>query len=204
MAIRAIIFDVGGVLVHDRELAPLHRAWERRLGLVRGTLGDAVFGTPLGFRAMLGQATQAEIWQDVAQRYGLSAQERDELAGEFFQESVWNDELLAYVRSLRPRFKTGVISDAWLETREAIWDRVNGDVFDVIVYSAEEGVCKPGPEIYRRALARLGVEPQEATFVDDRIKNVEGARRLGIHAFLYTDPAGVRQEIERLIQESAE
>jgi epoxide hydrolase-like predicted phosphatase len=203
MAIRAIVFDVGGVLVHDRE-APLHRAWERRLGLARGTLGDAVFGTPANARALIGQATQAEIWQDVAQRYGLSAQERDEFAEAFFEKSVWNDELLAYVRSLHPRFKTGVISDAWLETREAIWDHVNDEVFDVIVYSAEEGVCKPDPEIYRRALARLGVEPHEATFVDDRLENVEGARQLGIHAFLYTDPTGVRQEIERLIEEFAD
>jgi HAD superfamily hydrolase (TIGR01509 family) len=97
-----------------------------------------------------------------------------------------------------------VISDAWLETREAIRDHVNAEGFDVIVYSAEEGFCKPDPEIYRRALARLGVEPHEATFVDDRMKNVEGARQLGIHAFLYTDPVGVRREIERLIQQFAD
>ena len=201
MAIRAVIFDVGGVLVHDSEPAPHHRAWERRMGLARGTLGDAIFDTPIGHRSMIGQATQQEIWQDVAQRYGLSASERDELAATFFEDSVWNVELLEFARSLRPRFKTGVISDAWLETRQAIRDYVNEDVFDVIVYSAEEGVCKPEPEIYKRALARLGVEPHEATFVDDRAHNVEGALRLGIHAFQYTDTAGVCQEIERLIQE---
>jgi len=203
MTIRAVLFDVGGVLVHDRQ-APLHRAWERRLGLAYGTLGDAVFSTPANARALIGQATQADIWQDVAQRYGLSAQERDEFAEAFFGESVWEVELLEYVRALRPRFKTAVISDAWRETREAIRDHVNDDVFDVIVYSAEEGICKPHPEIYTRALARLGVEPREAIFVDDRLKNVEGALKLGIHAFLYTDPAGVRREIERLIQEFAD
>jgi putative hydrolase of the HAD superfamily len=155
----------------------------------------------MGHRAMIGQATQQDIWQDVAQRYGLSDVERDELADGLFQYNVWNVELLEFARSLRPKFRTGVISDAWLGTRQAIHDYVNEDVFDVIVYSAEEGVCKPAPEIYKRALARLGVEPHEATFVDDRAHNVEGARRLGIHTFQYTDIAGVRQEIERLIQE---
>jgi epoxide hydrolase-like predicted phosphatase len=203
MAIRALIFDIGGVLVRDREGAPLHRAWERRLGLAHGTLGDAIWGTPIGARAMVGQVTLHDVWQDMARRYGLSAQEREQLEIDFFADSVWDETLLEYARSLRQRFKTGVISDAWLETREAIQDQVNEDVFDVIVYSAEEGICKPDPEIYRRALARLGVEPYEATFVDDRIKNVEGACRLGIHAFQYTTTAGTRKEIERLIQENA-
>jgi HAD superfamily hydrolase (TIGR01509 family) len=202
MAIRAVIFDVGGVLVRDSDPAPRHRAWEKRLGLERGKLGDAIFDTPVGARAMIGQASMLDVWQDVARRYELSDTERDQLAEEFFLDSVWNVELLDYARSLRPRFKTGVISDAWLETRRAIREYVNYDVFDVIVYSAEEGVCKPDAEIYRRALARLGVSAQEATFVDDRIKNVVGARRLGVHGFQYTGTAAARQEIERLIREN--
>lgn len=201
MAIRAVIFDVGGVLVHESGEAPVHRAWERRLGLARGTLGDAIFGTPVGARSMIGQATSSDVWHEAAQLYGLSPEERDELASNFFEGSVWNVELIEYARSLKPQLKTGIISDAWLETRLAIQEYVNEDVFDVIVYSAEEGICKPDPEIYRRALTRLGVAAHEAVFVDDRLKNVEGARRLGIHAFQYTDTASVKQEIERLIRE---
>jgi len=199
MAIRAIVFDVGGVLVHDSDPAPHHRAWERRLGLERGRLGDAIFDTPMGRQSMIGQVTPQQVWQELAERFGLSASELQELEEGFWEDSEWNVELLEYARSLRPRFKTGIISDAWLDTRQAIHAYVNEDVFDVIVYSAEEGVCKPDPEIYTRALARLGVAPHEATFVDDRLKNVEGARRLGIHAFRYTGTAAARLEIERLI-----
>ena len=172
------------------------------MGVERGALGDAIFDTPVGHRSMIGQASQGDVWQDVAQRFGLSDIERDELAETFFQDSVWNVELLEFARSLRPRFKTGIISDAWLGTRQEIHDYVNEDVFDVIVYSAEEGICKPHPEIYKRALSRLGVQPHEATFVDDRIKNVKGARQLGIHAFQYTDAAAAQHKIERLIREA--
>jgi FMN phosphatase YigB (HAD superfamily) len=152
---------------------------------------------------MIGQVTLHDVWQDIARRYGLSVQEREQLEDDFFADSVWDEALLEYARSLRPRFKTGIISDAWLESREAIRDHVNEGVFDVIVYSAEEGICKPNAEIYCRALGRLGVAPHEATFVDDRIKNVEGARRLGIHAFQFTDSVAARREIERLIREHA-
>ena len=68
MAIRAVIFDVGGVLVRDREEATLHRAWERRLGLEERALGDAIFDTPVGAQAMVGQATMVDVWQDMARQ----------------------------------------------------------------------------------------------------------------------------------------
>ena len=77
---------------------------------------------------------------------------------------------------------------------------VNEKVFDVRVFSAEEGVRKPDPEIYMRALSRLGVAPQEAIFVDDRLKNVQGARQLGMQAIQFTDSDRVCCQIRRLIE----
>jgi putative hydrolase of the HAD superfamily len=197
MAIQAVIFDVGGVLVHEVD-SPAHRDWEVRLGVPRGALFRAVFASPVAERSMVGQATREEIWQDFARRYAVSAQDLEELRSVFWQITVWDAELLDFARSLRPRLKTGVISDAWVGTREATWDYVNDDVFDVIVFSAEEGICKPHPDIYRRALARLGVRPEEAVFVDDRMPNVEGARRVGMAAFQYTHSVAVRREIARI------
>jgi epoxide hydrolase-like predicted phosphatase len=55
-------------------------------------------------------------------------------------------------------------------------------MFDETVFSAEVGMAKPDARIYQLILNRLGVEPQEAVFVDDFIENVEGARHLGLHA----------------------
>lgn len=59
------------------------------------------------------------------------------------------------------------------------------DRFSSVTYSYEVGLSKPDPGIYHDALARLGVEPHEALFVDDRPPNVEAARSLGMHAHLY-------------------
>ncbi|HEY3517090.1 MAG TPA: HAD family hydrolase [Gammaproteobacteria bacterium] len=55
--------------------------------------------------------------------------------------------------------------------------------FDAILVSGEEGVRKPDAEIFRRALARLGVEAHEAMFVGDHpVADVEGAHRAGLLA----------------------
>ena len=53
-------------------------------------------------------------------------------------------------------------------------------LFDVIVQSAEEGLRKPDPAIYKVACARLGVEPRECVFLDDIGRNLKPAQQMGM------------------------
>jgi putative hydrolase of the HAD superfamily len=69
--------------------------------------------------------------------------------------------------------------------------------FDVHVFSCEAGLCKPEPEIYRNCLTKLGVQPPEVLFLDDRESNIRAAEALGWHAVLFTDPASAAREIEQ-------
>jgi putative hydrolase of the HAD superfamily len=198
----AVLFDIGGVL-YIPDVSP-NEKWERRVGLPEGQLGEIVYGNPIAQRATVGEATEKEMWDHVGHRFLLPPAELDALKVDMWEGGVWDTALLDFVRSLRPRYKTGTISDAVPGTRENVKQYVNGDVFDGDVFdgdvfSAEEGVRKPDTKIYRRALARLGVAPAEAIFVDDRLKNVEGARQVGMRALHFTDSVGVRQEIDRLV-----
>jgi putative hydrolase of the HAD superfamily len=69
--------------------------------------------------------------------------------------------------------------------------------FDSRTFSCEVGVCKPAPEIYRDCLNKLGAQPSEVLFLDDREPNVRAAEALGLHAVLFTGPGEVSAEIER-------
>jgi epoxide hydrolase-like predicted phosphatase len=199
MTIHAVLFDIGGVLFRMGDFSRW-REWEKRLGLANRQLGEIVFENPVSYQAFRGEATAAEAWNEAAKRLGLTPRELRELKADFWRGGFWDPELLALVRSLKPHYKTGVISDAWDETRVAIQDYVNPDVFDVIVISAEEGLVKPDPEIFRRALSRLGVSPHQAIFVDDRRKNVRGAQQVGLRAVLFTNTQRVIEEVERLVR----
>jgi FMN phosphatase YigB (HAD superfamily) len=196
--IQAVIFDIGGVLVRRADAAPLRR-WERRLGLEEDELGEIVYTNPISQQATLGNATPDQAWAYVGRHLGLSPGDTEALRRDFERGMAWDTDLLDFVRSLRPRVKTAAISDAWSDARDLVRPYVDADTFDLIVFSAEEGVKKPDPEIYRRALSRLDVAPPEAIFCDDRQPNVEGACRLGIHAFLFSDPRQARHEIVRLL-----
>ena len=193
----AVLFDIGGVLYIQNTSA--YRKWEVCLGLPEGRLSEIVYGNPVAQRATVGEATETEVWHHVEQRLGLTSDQLDALRHDVWEGGAWNTELLDFIRSLRPQYKTATISDAWPGAREGVKEYVNSDLFDVIVFSAEEGLSKPEPEIYRRALSRLDVVPQDAIYVDDRLKNVQGARQVGMHALHFADSVGVRQEIERLL-----
>jgi len=69
--------------------------------------------------------------------------------------------------------------------------------FDVRVFSCEAGVCKPAPEIYADCLKRLGVQPAEVLFLDDREANIRAAEALGLHAVWFRSAASAALEIRR-------
>ena len=59
------------------------------------------------------------------------------------------------------------------------YDRLSDSGWD------EERILKPDPEIYRRAIARFGVDPAATLFVDDKPANVEAARGLGLNGEVF-------------------
>ncbi len=198
MTIKAVIFDIGGVLFQIQDLT-LYRQWATRLGISEGQLGEIIFNNPVSRRATVGEATTEEVWNEVGKRLALPPDDLAALKVDIWRGGVWDTELLDFIRLLRPQYKTGIISDAWPDAREMVKEYVNSDIFDVIVFSAEEGLEKPNPEIYRRALSRLEVAPQQAIFIDDRLPNVVNACLIGIHAIHFTNSLEAREVIERTI-----
>lgn len=112
-----------------------------------------------------------------------------------------NTELIEYVRSLRPRYRTGILSNSFVGAREREQAAYGfADLVDSIVYSHEVGTAKPDPRIYALTCARLGVRPGEVVFLDDAQACVDGARAAGMHAVLYRDNRQAIDEIRRLLQ----
>lgn len=65
-----------------------------------------------------------------------------------------------------------------------------------IVISAETAIMKPDPRIYAQACERFGVRPQQALFIDDSARNIDGAAVLGFHVHHFADPAALRPALE--------
>jgi len=68
--------------------------------------------------------------------------------------------------------------------------------FAGIVVSGEERLVKPDPEIFRRMLARFGLQPARTIYIDDAPRNVAAACRLGMHGLLFHDATCLRTQLD--------
>lgn len=202
MTVEAIIWDLGGVLV--RTIDPSYRErWESRLGLGPGGLSQLVFEGAHGWEAQHGRTTVEQVWKSVGQQFDLSERALRQLKRDFWRGDELNSTLLAFIGEQRARVKMGLLSNAWRSLREyleAKWEIAN--LFDAIIISAEHGITKPDPEIYRLAVRSLGVEAQQAVFVDDLEVNVEGARSEELLAIHFQDTDQTLSELRSLLGEA--
>ena len=193
--IKGVIYEGGGVLLRTHDQRG-RRVWEARMGLKPGELAQLVFDSELGRKAQLGQASLDEVWAWLGAYLGLTPDQLTTLKRDFWAGDRVDRELCDYVRDLRPRYRTGMLSNNWVCDGRAMAQELDiADCFDVFVTSAEVGVMKPDPRIYQVALEKLEITPPEAIFVDDFVENVEGARRLGMRAICFLDSDQVRAEL---------
>jgi glucose-1-phosphatase len=196
--IQAVIFDIGGVLIRTHDHSG-RRRWEKKLGLAERESEKIVFGGEMGTGAQAGAISDSDLWRWIGKHLDLSAEELADFRRDFWSGDVLDLELVAYIRSLRPRYQTAVISNATDILQSALSETYPiADAFDLIVCSAEEKIMKPDPEIYRRTLERLGRQAQEAVLVDDNSRNIAGARDFGLHTVYYRPGVDVPAELSRL------
>ena len=177
---------MGGVLVRTTNPAPRATA-EARLGLPPGGAEALVLNSPMGKQARLGVLTTDALWAWVQNELGLNDLQLVTFRHEFWAGDELDEALVAYLRGLRPRYQTALLSNFMDELPQVIGVRhPMTDAFDLVVCSAFEGMMKPTAAIYARTLERLGRQPAEAVFIDDAPANIEGARQVGLHAIHYT------------------
>ena len=181
-AIEAVIWDLGGVIVRTENLAP-RDALAERLGLSRAELNHIVFESDARFSAQLGEIDGDAHMQTISEKFGLSLQE---FRQNFFGGDRVDKELVAFIRDLRPKWKTALLSNALSNLRSFLSETWKiSDAFDLIVVSAEEGLMKPDPAIYQLTLNRLGVLAHAAVFIDDLAANVQAAVDSGMLGIVF-------------------
>ncbi len=196
MSIRAVIFDIGGVL----EMTPAtgwENRWCEKLGLTRHQFEARL--EPFFMTGANGRAGLPEIESQIRQALGLGETELARLMADIWHEylGTLNEELVNYFRGLRPRYRTAMLSNSFVGAREREEARYGlGRMCDLIVYSHEEGLLKPDPQIYRIACERLAIPAEDCVFLDDVPTNVEGAWSIGMHAVAFENDEQAIQKLE--------
>lgn len=196
MGIRAVVFDIGGVL----EIAP-HTGWDARW-CDRLGLSPAEFDRRTGdiWRdGACGEASLEQVHARLAAALGTDSSTVDAMMEEMWASylGTLNVDLVEYARSLRPRYRTGILSNSFVGARERE-QRAYGltDLVDDVVYSHEVGLGKPDPRVYELTCARVGARAEEIVFLDDVPACVDAAAAFGMHAILFQNNEQAIAEIE--------
>jgi HAD superfamily hydrolase (TIGR01509 family) len=180
--IKALVFDFDGLIV-DTEV-PIFRAWQRiyrehgqELPLDRWL---TIIGTSSG---------SFDPVQELGDRIGEHLDEAalDTLERLYYAESTALQQLLPGVAEYLAMahelgLKTAIASSS---TRKWVMEHLErfgiGGQFDAIVCREDVKRTKPDPELYRTALQRLGVEPDEAIALEDSSNGIHAAKAAGLY-----------------------
>ncbi|MFZ5476196.1 MAG: HAD-IA family hydrolase [Myxococcota bacterium] len=199
MELKAVFVDAAGTLLRPREPVGVTYA---RLARAHGHDADPV-EVQQRFRAALASAREARqdddgrrFWRAVvAESVGVDDERLFEALYLWYARprAWWVDvEALAVLGAAARRgVRLGIVSNWDLRLRELYTRFALDRMFPVLACSAELGVEKPDPEIFRIACRVAGVRPRDAVHVgDDPEKDVEGAAGAGLTAILFDEDEG--------------
>lgn len=198
MSIRAVFFDLGGVILRTEYQAPRQHLAEE-FGMDYEDIDKLVFGIPSAARASVGEITEEEHWRNVMKVLKRPATEYERIRADFFAGDVIDHTILNFLRSIKPKYKVGLISNAWSGLRAFIEREKFADVFDHMTISAEVGAAKPSAKIYQHALEQLQVKAKEAVFVDDVLENIKACEKVGMQGIHFKDPESALAQLKALL-----
>ncbi|MBK9083447.1 MAG: HAD family phosphatase [Rhizobiales bacterium] len=193
MPFRLVVFDMDDVLCHydvEARLAGLASVTGRPVAAIRAAIWESDYFA----RADSGDWDAQGCLDEFSRRIGAPLTRAQWVATRRAAMTPFAD-MLALVQSLKERgAAVALLSNNDLLAKETLGEIFPGlaELFAPHAYvSAELGLAKPDPAIFRDVCARLGVAPREALFTDDLAENVEGARKAGLVAHLFRGRAGL-------------
>jgi FMN phosphatase YigB (HAD superfamily) len=184
------IFDMGGVVSLNTDVSG--RIAER-LEIASDQWRDLFHEDFIGL--MAGSITAEQFWRRV---FTVTGRRVDEDLWASYFHPVGNDEVISTIRELKAEARV-VAGTNTIESHYQVHER-NGDydIFDRVYASQRIGLVKPDPAFYNHILEEEDCSPERTAFVDDFPENVAAARKLGIHALLYTEAGKLKRELDTL------
>jgi len=189
--IKLFIFDMGGVLARNFEILPDAAAL---LGMSPGTLWNHIADDIPAL--MEGTLSGEELWNRLGRRTGTPVVSN--LLADLFHPSI-DQATGELITTLKKSGRVVCGTNTMAEHYNIHSERGDYGVFDTVYASHLMGIAKPKTEFFTEILRREGVSPEETVFTDDLSENIEAARSLGIHAFLYRDARTLSREIQPLL-----
>lgn len=203
MDIQAVVFDLDGTLLDRRRSFErfVRDQWERFAHCLE-TADQEQYVQALIELDRDGYAPRKSLFNDAIARFNLSSGVAETLLQDyrdgFASSCLLFPDAAQTLSCLRTSgLKLGLITNGSLRMQSRKLECLGlSSLFDTMLISDAEGISKPDPQIFHRALERLATSPAQAVFVGDHPDvDVAGARAAGMQAIWRRDP-GVSRIVE--------
>ena len=116
----------------------------------------------------------------------------------------FDKDLLAILRELKGKYRLAILSSLSGETlRHFLKENDIEDYFDEVISAYDLGHGKHEPTIYKLVAERLGIQPNEAIFIDDEAYRVDGAEAAGMQGIVYRGVAALKEALAQHVDINA-
>ncbi len=194
--IRNIVFDIGNVLLAWDPHAAFRHIYDTDAEIDR-------FFAEVGFFDWNAEQDRGRSRFDaVAAARALHPQAEMLLDGYFVRFDLTITERIAGTWALAAKLKaTGLRLFAITNWSADLWPVATkshpalAEMFETTIVSGKVGIMKPDPRIYTMLTEHAGLTPADCMFIDDSVKNVEGARNMGWQAHHFQNPDGLAADL---------
>jgi putative hydrolase of the HAD superfamily len=194
--IKAIIFDLGGVLMTDVPLWEIAEELAKESGLPIEEIHAHLYPSRHWNLLTLGKITEDEYWDNflkvskISQKLEVRSEKiKKELKKKVRSSLFPLGHSIRIISLLKDRYTLGILSNhgkEWSDHMKRKFDLFK--FFDPIIFSCDVGFRKPDSKIYEIALEKLGCDPEECVFIDDKKRNTDGAKKLGMKGIVFENP----------------
>jgi putative hydrolase of the HAD superfamily len=196
--IKAIFFDFANVLATEGFSSGIAE-YENEHSLTEGKLYAAAHDHAYWKDFSLGKISEMEYLSSINETLGGNL-DIVEFKEKILTKFIPNDDLLEFIRTLKDKYKLGVISNSPKEWFDHYCEKFGlPEIFDVMVASGFVGLRKPGVEIFKYAINKAEVTGEESIYIDDRPDRVDGARELGMKIIAYNNLLQLKKEISTIV-----
>ncbi len=212
--IKAIIFDIGGVLLlgdkkirYGHQNIKVHEYMAKKFSL---SLKTWIKKIEIPYRkSITGVWSEKKVLSEMSKSLNTNPEKLNEIFIKAHKKSFKkNKKLFRKAKKLTKRYIVGILSDQTYFSKEALITKKDMKYFDPIIFSCDEKMRKPSLEIYRLLKKRLEnkfgkIKYSDILFIDNRNYNLKPAKKLGMKTILFKDNKQTIQELNKSLNKEA-
>lgn len=203
--IKAIVFDVGGVIFLPRNkeinlLSSFREACSLLKGIDIDFEKDYEDIREIYLESSANKISKKKTLELLSKKLKIPNDRIKMAFLEAYKNNILeNKKLYNFILKLKKAgYKIGISSIQFHLSKDILIPKRFYKDFDALEVSCEDGFRKPDPHAFQFILKKLDVQPEEAVFIDDGQKNLEPAKKLGMKTILFKNNKQLFKQLEEL------